>query len=97
MSKFTPGTWEAKEWACHAATTVMSGDIVVAECSGHGRNSVDSIADANLIAAAPEMYEALKKMRDSYLHDRSEDFQDRISDFMVAASLALAKADGGTK
>jgi hypothetical protein len=90
-TKFTPGPWTAKEWCCHAATTVLSGDTVVAECSGHGRPSADSIADAKLIAAAPEMYEALK---DAILLIESYKTA-RHSDILVNARIAIAKADGG--
>ena len=51
-------------------------------------------ANGYLIAASPEMYEALRKIRDSYLNDPSQIFHDSLSDYMVSASLALAKAEG---
>lgn len=57
---YTKGPWEACAWSGHAATTVKAGDVVVAECAGHGRHSDESIADARLIAASPDLYEALK-------------------------------------
>jgi hypothetical protein len=92
MDNLTPGTWEAKRWACHAATTIMSGDIVIAECSGHGRPSVVSIADAKIIAAAKDMYAALKVFidylgPDGYYPQIGKSATDK-------ARAALAKAEG---
>lgn len=53
----TPGPWRAVEWTCHDATSVLAGDRQqIAECSGFGRDTRESaIADARLIAAAPEL------------------------------------------
>jgi hypothetical protein len=55
----TPGPWQAIEWTCHAPTTVVVDDYtvvtkkrVVAEC--------DNTADARLIAAAPDLLDALQ-------------------------------------
>jgi hypothetical protein len=60
----TPGPWKAIEWACHAPTTVVSyfrvARIVVAECSGQGRHTNESIADACLIAAAPDLLDGCR-------------------------------------
>jgi len=56
----TPGPWEAIKWECDSETTVVArGVIVVAECSGHGRYASESVDDAHLIAAAPDLREAL--------------------------------------
>jgi hypothetical protein len=60
--KHTPGPWKAVEWRCHAKTTVKAGEVVVAECSGQGRYASESIADAALIAAAPDLLDALEKI-----------------------------------
>jgi hypothetical protein len=70
-AKHTPGPWKAIEWSCHARTTVVKqmGDInlVVAECSGHGREASYSLADAALIAAAPELLEACEEAQKELL------------------------------
>lgn len=59
MSKHTPGPWKAINWKCHAPTSVVverGGEVEqIAECSGFGRMCDDSIADARLISAAPEL------------------------------------------
>lgn len=54
-SRFTPGPWRAVYWSCNAATTIKAGDVVVAECTGHGRPVKESLADARLIEHAPDM------------------------------------------
>lgn len=67
-STYTPGPWKAIEWNTHAATTVAQdkigshGFVVICECSGHGRHSKESLADARLIAAAPELFEVLEEL-----------------------------------
>jgi hypothetical protein len=67
MSTHTPGPWHAREWNCHAPTSVgavVNGEFqLVAECSGTGardRQTEIESANAHLIAAAPDMLEALK-------------------------------------
>lgn len=56
----TAGEWRAAEWTCHAPTTVVTDGpdgrtLVIAECSGHGRHTDESLADAQLLAAAKEL------------------------------------------
>lgn len=54
MSKHTPGPWKAVVWG--TANRIVSADLVlIAETPRH-RNAD---ADANLIAAAPELLDAL--------------------------------------
>lgn len=65
-AKHTPGPWIAKEYTCHAATTIIAADgTPVAETSGFGRMSNDCVADARLIAAAPELLAALEILLES--------------------------------
>lgn len=59
MSTHTPGPWTVREWTCHAKTTVtvpnasyVTGVQVIADC--------ESESDARLIAAAPDMLDALR-------------------------------------
>lgn len=64
----TPGPWHAIEFNVHAATTIVSNlhdpsqRTVIAECAEQGRYSNDCLADARLIAAAPELLVALRAM-----------------------------------
>ena len=74
MSKHTPGPWHAREWNCHAKTTVGIGApdgrgfLAIAECSGMGHHpdisSEQEDANAQLIAAAPDLLEALRPFAD---------------------------------
>lgn len=66
----TPGPWRAAEWSCHAPTTIVAsgrtilpnGTLIIAECGGQGRDTDETLmADARLIAASPEMLEALEQ------------------------------------
>ncbi len=68
MAKHTPGPWHAREWTCHAKTSIgIKGGtlsfIQLAECSGLGNHPYVSPeqeeANVRLITAAPELLEAL--------------------------------------
>lgn len=90
MSGLTPGPWTAQEWSCHAPTTVKAGDLVVAECSGHGRNAEESIADAQLIAAAPNLLEAAKIARSVLGNLTQDSYYDNAK---AAIQKAIEKAE----
>ena len=83
MSKHTPGPWEAShDIDANCVATITSGWVVVS--IGADPNKFDAKADAQLIAAAPEMLKALE-----YLLTRLDDIEDeRI------AQEAIAKAKG---
>jgi hypothetical protein len=94
MSAYTPGPWKAIEWTCHAPTTVVTDiGLVVAECTGHGRDASESLGDARLIAAAPELLEALEKMMQLYDSALTgPDPQSRPQEFAQIARAAIRKA-----
>ena len=83
MSKHTPGPWEAShDIDANCVARITSGWVVVS--IGADPNKFDAKADAQLIAAAPEMLKALE-----YLLTRLDDIEDeRI------AQEAIAKAKG---
>lgn len=57
-NKHTPGPWVAKEFTCLAATTIIAEDgTPIADTTGFGRRADDCLADARLIAAAPDLLE----------------------------------------
>lgn len=72
MSGHTPGPWHAREWSCHGPTTVGIGDLsnfqLVAECSGSPFSDPVTDANASLIAAAPELLDAAKRLMEYYAH-----------------------------
>lgn len=88
MSKHTPGPWSAfykskyDEW--HVSLPVSGSSMKLALCPD-GIQSENREADAHLIAAAPEMHEALRQCRD--LHEDDESIRGVID-------AALLKAEG---
>ena len=99
MSKFTPGPWSISEpqirgdyvmpgyvwingrdWYALAQVCVLDGDVI----------SETGLANARLIAAAPEMYEALRRIREGCAFP-ADDVQRAIRD---VARAILAKIDG---
>lgn len=95
-TQHTPGPWRAIKWSFHAATTVVAEvlghQVVIAECGGSGRYLSESIGDALLIAAAPEMLAELQRLA-GYL--RSPYFDEGMR-YAVATGVeaVIAKATG---
>lgn len=95
MSGHTQGPWVAKNWTCHAPTTVMRSTIpgenqVIAECSGNGTLFPQEMLEANarLIAAAPDLLAALI--------EAVKDVENHIAGLSSSHpyKLAIAKATG---
>lgn len=102
---YTPGPWQVNP---RMEGHVFAGDVLIAGCMGHSRNFDDNglreqqIANARLVAAAPDLYEALKAieadphgcpMCDSgKLRNPDKEHWDRCGYPKLAA--ALAKAEG---
>ena len=99
MNEFTPGPW----WVGRSGASPLNDDIYFAEGSGHNQriatctynylSDVEIEANARLIAAAPEMLEALKAMVDAEYDGPDLDvgaFRLRLR----AARAAIAKAHG---
>lgn len=60
--KFTPGPWEVDKENCHAGQIAVcygDKDTYFEVWSRHWFGGIDQEANAHLISAAPEMYEAL--------------------------------------
>jgi|CXWL01.1.fsa_nt_gi hypothetical protein len=94
-SQFTPGPWTIRH-----EFNVFGGDRLVANTGGRGGNvnpegiRRENLANARLIAAAPELLEALKQC-DALLAvtDSLEAMQDQRHP-LNAARAAIAKAEG---
>lgn len=88
-TKFTPGPWRAS-WSMVGQWLVYMG----------GRQCemalpADRKADAHLIAAAPELYEALHELLRSHVESwREEGYRVDDDEEVIAARAALAKARG---
>jgi hypothetical protein len=96
-SKFTAGPWILLQ---HRKKVFIQGRLdsayfSIAEVGGPSNPTTDAIkeriANVNLIAAAPEMYEALK---DILAHWRIADEDMFASDLATDAIAALRKAEG---
>lgn len=91
---YTKGKWTIKETSASITdplfshTDVVSGGIRIAVAVGIG--SDESRANAHLIAAAPDMYEALKA-----IVDYSRDSELFSADVIADAICALDKATAG--
>ena len=81
--KFTPGPWVLGTHPANHRLTVLP------ECEG-GHVSIKNIADAHLIAAAPDLLEALEELYDI----GSDTGMDWDWDCMKKARSAIAKALG---
>jgi hypothetical protein len=102
MSNHTPGPWEAIEWSCHAPTTVVTEHlghrILIAECSGGGRSAAESIDDARLIAAAPELLEALRVFVNYMKHAGDKSITRKSLAYPLhLAEAAIRKANSATE
>lgn len=89
---FTPGPWA---W-CNDNTCLYGNENVkesTQDCILHcdGKINAPNNVNASLIATAPELLEACKKMA-AYIRENIEDFND---DIVIDAELAISKAQGG--
>ena len=86
MSNHTPGPWEAlHDIGANCVATITSGWVVVS--IGDDPNKFDAKADAQLIAAAPEMLDALQLIAT---------YPEEV-DPVAVAEKAIAKAKGETE
>ena len=98
MNKHTPGPWHAAARSAkqrQIGVYTAQGNVVAVGRAGDPIDLERRIADARLIAAAPELLEALQRLLPAYreavkLYDSNHD-----DVFTVAAHKAIAKATGG--
>lgn len=89
--EYTKGEWKVKDW--HTSIEVKCGNKVIADLDRSNCSLVEDEANANLIAQAPRMYEALKALTFQFAaaveHPYSADTR-----VYTQANEALAKAEG---
>ena len=96
MSGHTPGPWMAKDSRLYNFAFDVddaNGSPVAEVCSKHGGQDDEARANARLIAAAPDMLEALraaKEWSEAWLDDESRVFP------FGADQCGIAKAEGRT-
>ena len=94
-AKHTPAPWRTGSGACHtvyghAVGRPRTSDPVVANCYSTGDNSKEDAANARLIAAAPDLLEALKALLpEGWGKDDTMDHMPGVR----LARLAIAKAE----
>ena len=87
MSKYTPGPWGI-------APPLFNGDTIFAPARAEVvAVGVLNHADARLIAAAPEMYEAIKGLIGE---DSRIDTAEALLDAFLELKILIARIDGGS-
>ncbi len=110
MSGYTKGPWQAtprldfvfasgSKIADDTVFVIESAGFIIAEVTAISVNDVDDTdrADARLIAAAPELYEALKALvaiDDAKIADETSREWARLNPLFDAARAAIAKSEG---
>ena len=95
--KWTKGPWHASEVA-----SIWNSDESdeIADVWDHGRGMEETQANAQLIAAAPDLYEALEQARDTILeliNARNSEAEGSDEDWVGGINAALSKARGETQ
>ncbi len=88
MSKHTAGPWTVE----YDGSIVMSGQVIMSPPGPDGSSLAERKANARLIAAAPDMLEALIRCHDIILAQQDEM---KIGEYeRLLASAAISKAKG---
>lgn len=87
MGQYTAGKWKVSQAGYMSPISVMNDNGDVQICS-----SITTMANANLIAAAPELLEALKTMAKQYRVEHGLD--GAYDEVLTQAEKAIAKAEG---
>lgn len=105
MSKHTPGPWSIEQF-CHPYRE--TGDVTVTSYTkthhnplriGRAYNIIgrdETMSNARLIAAAPDMLEAIKKMLTQFADHAQYDDEGFDTSAIESAIAAVAKAERGT-
>ena len=98
-TKFTPGPWQRNGTYIQGPRMALHVATVRAPAIGSApKTKAEADANGDLIAAAPEMYEALRAIiekSDDFLSTMGPNWEgDPLSDACTAAKSVLAKAEG---
>lgn len=94
-AKHTPGPWRILPTSRPSQFLVVAGDDKMDRHNGDSFSLQFKTANARLIAAAPDMLEALKAIESAY--DTEIGWQDQVARQIHAVRAAIAKATGETK
>jgi len=95
MITHTPGPWTLHEYHGHVTLKGQCGHDAIINTMGHSCSNPDLYdeeqANARLVAAAPELLEALKRVMDALAYEGvDEDFEAQYAE----GEAAIAKAEG---
>lgn len=91
MPKFTPGPWEVSKVYGQQGLIVALGGEAIASVTGYYTRAGQTEGNARLIAAAPELYEALCELLEWGREHTSPRDANSPHELLVKASAALAK------
>lgn len=103
-AKHTPGPWHLEEMGYNSSSYYIRGSSESGDRLTIGKGAVAHIprstvnpmeANARLIAAAPELLEALKAMLEAEYAHEWEDYSSEELTVLEKAHAAIAKAEGG--
>ena len=89
-TKFTPGPWVIS----NSGSAYMEGTIILTEDQCYELAGVWRDSDVSLIAAAPDLYEALEQLHAEQNGPPLEKYKTRWEEAMRKTEDALAKARG---
>ena len=84
----TPGPWDYDSFALREEIMSENNPLIATVCSVHCKKPEEMRANARLIAAAPELLEALVELADQYQYNNGFD------EIYEAAMKVIAKARG---
>ena len=102
MSKHIPGPWEVKErddkrihcfFIEHDGEEIASTSLTYMNTGAVHEEEMEE-ANAHLMAAAPDMYEALRKLKEAYVAGWNKSNYDKRYEVLTCVAKALAKAEG---
>jgi hypothetical protein len=99
MSKHTPAPWIIRDVPWHATDIITEDLLYVCQVYGHKNKSGPMTANARLIAAAPELLQALLNLVGTMCAADGSDMEadlDAIDARVADARAAIAKATGET-
>ena len=93
-TKFTPAPWVADSY--DIISTSSEGDVCVATTVNADLADAVNIANARLIAVAPEIYDLLKEVEEEFEHEAKQKYYGYCNpslQYKISKVLAKAKGD----
>lgn len=98
--KHTPGPWALESWRDEHYSLIGDGKVLLGRLSQHLTDApgfIDAKANATLIAAAPELLEALERILEHVPKYSASTFDPGTQTAFTLAAQTVAKAKGGAR